>query len=260
MPSNPSEMVEVLRRDPLRNIVLLKLLIASPEGATLHQVVDGEDAASLLIVDHRFSQFDRDAYPEAANSVILSSNRADLSRQLLALVPDDSVLIFKLMSEADRALVAESYRLTRRTAYHSFTSELHSAPPSPAVIRRKADELPYSLFATQGHQETWLRSLLERGHAFAATLCVGDQVVSACLAFQIDASVWEVGGVYTLPAFRGRGLARHVVAKALDELRRQALLPRYQVAEDNSASIHLARSVGLAPYMTLTHYRGDRLG
>jgi hypothetical protein len=44
------------------------------------------------------------------------------------------------------------------------------------------------------------------------------------------------------------------VRTALAELGKRGLAPRYQVEEHNTASIALARSVGLAPFVTITHY------
>jgi hypothetical protein len=45
-----------------------------------------------------------------------------------------------------------------------------------------------------------------------------------------------------------------VVRTALAELGKRGLKPHYQVEENNAASIALARSVGLAPFLTMTHY------
>jgi hypothetical protein len=49
-------------------------------------------------------------------------------------------------------------------------------------------------------------------------------------------------------------LAARVVRTALAELNERALKPHYQVEEHNAASISLARSVGLTPFVTITHY------
>ena len=77
---------------------------------------------------------------------------------------------------------------------------------------------------------------------------------SACFAFENYGPVWEVGGVVTASAHRQRGLGARVVRTALAELARRELAPRYQVEEHNTASIALARSVGLVPFVTITHY------
>jgi hypothetical protein len=66
-----------------------------------------------------------------------------------------------------------------------------------------------------------------------------------------------VGGVVTALSHRRRGLAARVVRSALAELSERALIPRYQVEAHNKASIGLARSVGLAPFLTIVHYAHD---
>jgi hypothetical protein len=47
------------------------------------------------------------------------------------------------------------------------------------------------------------------------------------------------------------------VLAALGELKRRGLTPRYQVAEANTPSINLARSLGMTQFQTLTHYTND---
>jgi RimJ/RimL family protein N-acetyltransferase len=78
--------------------------------------------------------------------------------------------------------------------------------------------------------------------------------LSACFAFEIDGRVWEIGGVYTRPEERGKRLAFRVVHSALGEVSRRGRIPRYQVAEENAASIRLAEALGMTRCLTLTHY------
>ena len=82
----------------------------------------------------------------------------------------------------------------------------------------------------------------------------GGDALSACLAFENYGPVWEVGGVVTAPLHRRQGLAARVVQTALARLSERALIPRYQVEENNVASIGLAESIGLAPFLTIVHY------
>ena len=81
------------------------------------------------------------------------------------------------------------------------------------------------------------------------------QLASACFAFQNYGDVWEIGGVYTEPRHRRKGLARRVVGSALAYLLSRRLTPRYQVKWDNLASIQLARGAGLKEFLTVNHYR-----
>jgi RimJ/RimL family protein N-acetyltransferase len=252
--------LKVLRRNPLRNVVLLKLLHASPEGSIVHQVVHGDGAATLLLLDHQFSPFDRIAYPAAEASAVISSDRPDLTRELLKFFPRGCNLVFKLSSEADRQILAEEFPLDRQTAYLSYTSGGIPLNDAGAEIGLDVAEAPFQMFLPQGHSSEWLAPLIASGRAFTSVVEEGGEAVSACFAFQIDGSVWEIGGVYTLPEQRGRRLAFRVVHATLMELARRGYVPRYQVAEENAASIRLAETLGMRRYLILTHYLSEYSG
>ncbi|KFG66585.1 GNAT family N-acetyltransferase [Microvirga sp. BSC39] len=260
MPPGTTEItgaLEILRRDPLRNVVLLKFLDTTLGSSTLHQAVDGHDVASLLLVDHRFSSFDRKAYPAARVSAIISSTRPELTRKVLAFAPRGETLVFKLTDEADRLVVAEEFPLKRQTAYHSYTASAFAAAAPGADVEFALSDSLSRMFAAQDHDPEWLGCLIDSGRAFVSAVKEDGQALSACFAFQIDGAIWEIGGVYTVPARRGEGLGSRAVRTALAELARRACVPRYHVAEDNAASIKLAETLGMTRFLTLTHYLSE---
>ena len=110
------------------------------------------------------------------------------------------------------------------------------------------------MFRKQGHSRDWLQPLLNADRAFSCALRGEAEPLSACFAFENYKQVWEIGGVVTQPPHRGQGLGSRIVRAALGELTRRGLLPRYQVREDNAPSIELARSIGMTPFLNLTHY------
>ncbi|POR48906.1 GNAT family N-acetyltransferase [Bosea psychrotolerans] len=248
------KVLAVLRRAPLDNVVLLKFLLASPQAASVHQIVRGDDAATLLLLDHRFSDFDRETYPAASASALIASTNPELTQDLLAFVPRRETLVFKLANEADRSVVAAEFPLERRTAFLSYTATIMPALDTGADIETTTAKTPFEILAAQGHSAEWLGPLIASGRAFICVLRAGSRPLSACFAFQIDGPVWEVGGVYTQPAERGKGLAYRIVHTALAELQRRGHVARYQVSEENTASIRLAESLGMKRYLTLTHY------
>jgi GNAT superfamily N-acetyltransferase len=252
--------LDVLRRDPLKNVVLLKLLNAAPGDAIVHQVIRGNDAATLLVFDHRFSRFDREAYPGARASVIVSSDRPELTREVLAFAPRGQSLVFKLANEVDRLVVAEEFPLGRRTAYVSYTSTGTVANDPGVKIRSSAAEAPLPMFAEQGHSARWLAPLMASGRAFASVIEQDGRALLACFAFELDGGLGEIGGVYTRPEERGKRLAFRVVHAALGELALRGHIPRYQVAEGKAASIGLAEALGMTRCLTLTHYFSEWIG
>jgi RimJ/RimL family protein N-acetyltransferase len=255
-PVSPEQAREVLWRDPLKNVVLLKFLLACRAGVTVYQTVREGRTATLLVVDHQASPYDRQTYPAARASAIVSSDDPALTREVLAALSPDDRLIFKLASEEDRQAVSERFALTRLTAFHSYTASRRDPAPANCQIGDGIDA-PFELFEAQGHDPDWLRGLLDSGRAFTSVVREQGDVLAACFAFEIDDPLWEIGGVYTKPAHQGRGLAKRVVQAALAELRRLERLPRYQVSEDNGASIGVADSLGMQRFLTLTHYRNE---
>lgn len=248
------DVIEILARDTLRNIVLLKHLEAFPEATHAYQVRSVAGTATLVLLRTAASAYDRQAYPEAELMALISSDHPGLTVDLLRHVPRGAGLVFKLMNDADRAVVEAAYPLRRATSFLSFTAEAAFGPDREVRITTRPDEATLGLFEAQGHARDWLRPLLDSGRAFASVLEQGGRVLAACFAFRNHGNVWEVGGVCTPPEFRRQGHATRVVRAALAELARHRRVPRYQVHEGNEPSIRLAEAVGLRRFLTTTHF------
>jgi GNAT superfamily N-acetyltransferase len=234
--------------------VLLKHLQAYPQHVTAHRIEGPQGAATLVALDTAASAYDRQAYPTAARAILIASDHPDLTAALLGHVPRGTGLVFKLASDADRPVVATEFAIERRTGFISFTGQPPSPPADGVRLTTAPGDAAFRLFESQGHARDWLVPLLTSGRAFACLAERDGDVASACLAFEAWDRVWEVGGVVTLPSARKQGLGSAVVGTALAALTQRGLTPRYQVEEHNAASIALAHSVGLAPFLTLTHW------
>jgi GNAT superfamily N-acetyltransferase len=243
-----------LERDPLRNIVLLRHLQAFPGHTRAHRVEDSRGAATLVLFDISAGAWDRRIYPMAAWAALITSDHPALTRRLLAFVPHDAGIVFKLASDADREAVAAAFPVERTLAILSFAARASFAPDAQVRVTRDPDAGLYALFESQHHSRTWLEPQIRSGRAFICALDHDGRPHAVCFAFENYGTIWEVGGVFTLPACRGQGLAARVVRTALAELQALALVPRYQVQDDNVASIRLAESVGLERFLTITHF------
>lgn len=216
--------VEALAREPLRHFVLLKQL---------------------------------PAYPKPALAVFIASDHPDLTSLLMPHVPRGVGIVFKLDSEADVAPLQAHFPVARRTAFVSFASAGAIEPDAGVRVTMAPGDAAFRLFEGQDHDRAWLEAVLQSGKAFARLPEHYGMAVSACFAVENHGAVWEAGGVVTAAGHRRRGLAARVVRTALAELGKRGLAPRYQVEEHNTASIALARSVGLAPFATIAHYICD---
>ncbi len=252
-----SDVLTYLSRQPLRTISLSKYLHACPQDTQAFYVRGQSGEAVLVLLRVTASAYDRETYPEARFVCFIASDGPELTTRLLAHIPRDVSLVFKLGEEADRAVVAEEFYLQRTTSFLSFTGHdlvRTSEPDQLAPVT--GDLLPdvWSLFEARGYARDWLMPLLKTGCAFVVEARHEGGAVSVCFAFQNSGDLWEVGGLSTRPDARRRGHAARVVRAAFAELERRGLQGRYVVEETNLASLQLARSIGLQHKLTLTHF------
>ncbi len=247
--------VEALEREPLRNIVLLKHLEAFPDHTTVHRIERDDGAATMVLLEVAASAYDRRTYPRARYAALISSDGPELTRELVQAVPRQEGVVFKLSSDADRDVVSGDFpHLRRTTAVLSFTGGRDFARDDTVRITARPSEPVFAYFESQKHGRDWLEPLLRSDRAFICVTGPDEQPHAVCFAFENYRKVWEIGGLYTPPEARGRGHAARVVRTALAELGARWKLPRYQVHDDNIASIRLAESIGLTRFLEITHF------
>lgn len=252
------EIIERLSAAPLANVVLLKHLQTFPQHTQAFQYSSPAGVASLVLLDTAASDYDRKTYPTTAHAALIRSDNAALTEALLPELPGDGGIVFKLGRTAEHDVVHRRYPLMRKTSFLSFTSPALVLGHDGVSVAGNATDAMYGLFRVQDHARDWLEPLLANGRAFTCMIGSADEPLSVCFAFESYASVWEIGGVVTRPDQRGRGFGSRVVSAALDELARRGLMARYQVHEDNIASIRLAESISMRPLLHLTHYLHER--
>uniref|UniRef100_A0A9E8A198 N-acetyltransferase domain-containing protein n=1 Tax=Bosea sp. NBC_00436 TaxID=2969620 RepID=A0A9E8A198_9HYPH len=250
-----TKLIGDLEREPLRNVVLLKQLAAFPKYTTGYRATDHAGAtAHLVVLDAQASSYDREAYPTAASVALISSNDAAMTARVISVLSRDRGIVFKLASAVDHKVVASCFPVERKAAFHSFTAGSEFERDEDVHTGNDPSDMAISLLQGQGHPRDWLLPLLQSDKAFVCNINVGGALASVCITFESYGRVWEVGGVVTPEAFRGRGLAGRVVRTALAVLSERALIPRYQVNGDNHASLSVARKTGLQHFLTLEHY------
>ena len=152
--------------------------------------------------------------------------------------------------------MAERFTLRRMTAYTSYTTPTgyQVAPAAGVVVSDRLDERSYALYRTQGYGRAEVAHYFAGGQARSFTRYRGERPIAGCFTYQNYGQVHEIAGVYTVPEARRQGHGRAVVSSALKNLSSRKLVPRYQVREDNAASVHLAETMGLKPFVTTTHW------
>jgi ribosomal protein S18 acetylase RimI-like enzyme len=251
--------VEFLEHDPLRNIVLLKTLSHYPEAIRCHLHEGPEAAGVLLLLPGGTSSFDRQNYPGTDHVVFIAATNPSVLPELLRHVPSGESLLFKLRDPRHNAVVRGFFNLERVNAFVSYTEapgKLYAAADSVTVAGMPGSAC-LDLYAAMGHSREELSTRFANGQALSFTVYENDKPLASCFTFPNYGTIYEIGGVYTDPGQRRRGLARKVVETALHHLGHAGFSARYQAQEDNRASIRLAESIGLRHVVTYEHWRHE---
>jgi RimJ/RimL family protein N-acetyltransferase len=256
MPTPIQSALAFLSTNMLRNIVLLKMLTLFPDALECHYCEDHTGAGVLLQLPTQVFSFDRQTYPSAQYVVLISATSQTMLRRLMAFVPQGVPLVFKLLNDADRQAVAEQFALRRAMAFISYTTPAgrHFATSGIVRVSEDIDEQCFALYAAQGHSREDMASYFTAGTALAFTIYRDTRPIAACFAYPNFGSVYEIAGVYTIPSARQKGYAQLLVESALHTLALRQSIPRYQVHEDNIASIQLAEKIGLRRFVTMEHW------
>lgn len=122
-------------------------------------------------------------------------------------------------------------------------SRFHAAQGIACIRRLDAAALqtlniPVELQPFIGALDDWQDDHVLFGIVLQNTLvCIGETLVQ-------DRHYGAIQQIFTLPAYRGRGLAQQLVSACCESLLAQHKLPIYVAAEDNLLSRHLAEKLG----------------
>lgn len=100
------------------------------------------------------------------------------------------------------------------------------------------------------HFSGWVPGEIARGRAPVCAVVDDGAPVSVCFCARRSDEAAEAG-VETAPAVRGRGYAPRVVAAWAIAVRREGLVPLYSTAWTNTASLAVARKLGLVQYASI---------
>ena len=251
--------VGFLENDPLRNIVLLKTLCYFPQAARCHYREGPGGVGVLVLLPGNASHFDRQNYPGTDHVVLMTATDPAVLPELLQHVPTPATLLFKLMDPGHTSVVEGFFSLARATAFVSYTAPANTpfAAAEGVAVSGRPSGACLDLYAALGHSREELRTYFAQGQALSFTVYEHDMPLASCFTFPNYGNIYEIGGVFTQPGQRRRGLARKVVETALHHLGHAGFSARYQARDDNRASIRLAESIGLRYVVTYEHWRHD---
>jgi RimJ/RimL family protein N-acetyltransferase len=140
-------------------------------------------------------------------------------------------------------------------ADHLFYLPLHEqqallSHPEQANTRRltRADAAEFERFCSNAPGDDLEEAFVEIDHWLVYGTFSGDDLVAIGSAYPWRGTRLADIGVITLPAYRGRGLAKRVVRAIAGDALSQGYQPQYRCQLDNLASIALAGSAGFARF------------
>lgn len=113
-----------------------------------------------------------------------------------------------------------------------------------------ADAAQFAEFAAETPEDEFDEAFVELDHWLVFGTFVDGRLVSAASMYPWDGTTLADLGVITLPAFRGRSLARRTVRAICAAALQRGHEPQYRCQVDNDASIALARAAGFTLFGT----------
>ncbi|WP_173137041.1 GNAT family N-acetyltransferase [Paenibacillus tritici] len=253
--SHYTAIMERLRRNPLKNVTLLKMMTAYHAQIDSVLVEQEDQWGVLLLMPATTFGYDHRTYPEADTVVLMDYSSPEVFPALLKLLPRDAKLVFKLQEDAYRQALEAYFTLHRVRSLYSYSTD--EAPlfsiDEACILSESIDERLLPLWMANDYSLEEIRQYFQDG-AFSVSLFDGNTPLSTCMVYRNEERIWEIGGVHTAEAARQRGLAQRVVRTAVFHTLQRGYIPRYQVLENNLASIRLAESIGLTRAVTLEHW------
>jgi GNAT superfamily N-acetyltransferase len=254
MHGSRNAVLRYLRRDPLKHILHLKMLMHHGHLVETTHVVEGAAEGSLLLFPTTALSYDHHHYGEYALVAMPVADSPQLLGALLDHIPRAGV-VFKVVQDADAALIEARFVGARVRVFLNFTAaEAAAFSPDPDVLF--STQLNVELieaFGRNGYTPTELtRFFADGGQALSITE-EGHPVAVGLLYRNFD-HIWEIAALFTPPSARRKGYAARIVRTALHTLQQRGYTPRYVVDATNVPSIKLAEMVGLKRFLTVIHY------
>lgn len=111
--SHYTAIMERLRRNPLKNVTLLKMMTAYHAQIDSVLIEQQEEWGVLLLMPAATFGYDHRTYPEADTVVLMDYSSPEVFPALLKRLPRDANLVFKLQEDAYRQALEPYFTLRR---------------------------------------------------------------------------------------------------------------------------------------------------
>ena len=254
--TNHQRVIDYLKKNPLPNIMLLKMAAIYRESITAYYLSVDQSEGILILLPTKKSLYDAQTYPETQTVVMIKSDNTAVTQALLPHIPRQGNLLFKLFSEEDAQLISQQYPLKKQRGFISFTSKPQRTFSAHAevTVLSELDERLLPMFHKNNYGTVEIQQWFAAQNALGFAIYQQDLPVSVGMAFQNYGDIWEIGGLHTAVTARRQGHGQKIVETALHTLQQQGKTPRFQCHEANVASLYLAEKIGLDPFLLTEHF------
>lgn len=240
----------ILASDPVNHVMALKFLSLLGDRSDGGLIEREGRWATWFHYRPALFPFDAHLYGGRSQIVYWNANDAELALESVARLPAAGLV--KVSTDPCLTLAQQLWLEANSFLWYSCHRPV---PPGDHPVEGFSEPIEdlVALSAENGYSPAALAEQQNRGcRWFVARL---DGVVEALCYVQPNyGDIWEVSGVLTRERARGRGLAKAVVAAAVNDLVGRGLTPRYFVHDQNAASLGVARSLGLQERGRTKHF------
>lgn len=253
METDLAETLAFLECDLMSHLPLLKFRRLLGDRAELRHFRQGSQ--NLVVLSHSplDTVYDRRDYPQAQRIHFVSGDDLDAFAVFLRRLPP-GIHIFKGRSDFLDGALPQEFHPVRRNRFLSMTAGKTPKLPAEVTVevRRRFEPAMAELFRVMEYRGNDVDQLLgEDGTLYFVR--EDEKPVSACLAFRNHDRIFEIGGLCTLPEYRGRGYGLRLVLRAASDILASQGIPRYYVHASNNPSIRLAEKAGFDQVIEFSH-------
>jgi predicted GNAT family acetyltransferase len=251
--------LDYLLTDPLKHLTHLKYLHHYRGILTCYHAKHANGDGVLISYPTQEVFWDHETYASSQYILLITASDQTAAEMLLKHVqenyPADVPLVFKFNNDQPKQVFARAFHLEFQRALISFTSTQGAqfTPSADVVISSVTDLRTVDLYMANGYTHEEIEAYFAEG-ALSFAFYENGELVCVCMTYRNYDSIWEIAAVNTVARARRKGYARRVVQTALHTLIEEGKIPRYAVLHTNTASIQLAESLGLYPFLRLEHY------
>jgi len=157
----PAEAIALLRDDPLRHIVTLKMLTAYGDAMKLHFAEDASGWALVSELPLGVFPYDAVTYGDQGTVVLVDGTSDSLKRRALQRLRSGP-LVVKTYDPAVQRYARDTMRAEHRATFLSFTTQTPFSADSSVTSSAQLSKEAAKLFGSNGYTER------ELSHAFAS--------------------------------------------------------------------------------------------